>query len=82
MVKAKYFYVYYAISCEFYGWGIRENGDEEFYNHIVNGTHPECYFEYGTLISERHIKTLTNLLNNTEDDREYMSIIQTFSEFI
>lgn len=82
MVNAKYVYVYYAVSCEFYSVSIRENEDDEFYNHIVNGTHPECVFEYGALVDEKHIETLMNLLNATEDDREYESIVKTFSEFI
>lgn len=83
MVNAKYFYVWYAVSFNNYGWSIRkEDEEDEFYNHVVNGTHIECDFEYGALIDERHIETLINLLDQTEDDREYSSIIQTFSEFI
>lgn len=82
MANAKYVYVFYSVSFEFYGVGIKEDEDEEFFTHVVNGTHPECCFEYGALVDERHLQTLFNLLDQTEDDREYSAIVKTFSEFV
>lgn len=81
MVKAKYFYVYYAPSYDQYNWSIREE-DKDFYKMVLDGIHLECEFIYGALVEAKHSSVLEALLEKMNDYSEYISAIKLFSEFI
>lgn len=81
-VNAYFYYLFYVGSCDQFSWSTRED-DEEFYNHVVNGTHVECEYICGALVDSRHSDILETLLKSLEADIDsQIKAIKVFSEFI